>query len=224
MNESNQKPDNNMVWAILTTLFCCLPFGIVSIINASKVDGLYKSGDYEAAAEAAANSKKYAKWGAISGVIVFIIVCIAEVFIIGVADSIDNDDYNEDVTEYVELIEDEEDDEELSISDMRKAIVDDVRVSNNNCPIEVEEGMEITSIRMSGDYIVYEIECDEEVVSISSIKLSKNSVKDAMIESVQENSEDYLNSLRQCGIGMIYKYVGDTSGDVCSIKIESSEF
>ena len=29
------KPDNNLVWAILCTLLCCLPFGIVSIVYAS---------------------------------------------------------------------------------------------------------------------------------------------------------------------------------------------
>lgn len=40
--ENQNKADNNMIWAILCTLFCCLPFGIVSIINAAKVDGLIK--------------------------------------------------------------------------------------------------------------------------------------------------------------------------------------
>ena len=31
------KPDNNMVLAIACTVCCCLPFGIVGIIKASKV-------------------------------------------------------------------------------------------------------------------------------------------------------------------------------------------
>ena len=47
------KPDSFMVWAILSTIFCCLPFGIASIVNASKVDGLWASGDYNGANEAA---------------------------------------------------------------------------------------------------------------------------------------------------------------------------
>ena len=36
---SREYIPNNMVWAILTTLFCCLPFGIVSIVYAAQVDG-----------------------------------------------------------------------------------------------------------------------------------------------------------------------------------------
>lgn len=70
------KPDNNMVWAILTTLFCCLPLGIVSIINASKVNGLYNSGDYNGAVEAANSAKNYAIYSAIGGGVVFVIYFI----------------------------------------------------------------------------------------------------------------------------------------------------
>lgn len=67
------KPDNNMLWAILCTLFCCLPLGIVSIINAAKVDSLYRAGDYDGAQEAADNAKKYAQYSAACGLVVFII-------------------------------------------------------------------------------------------------------------------------------------------------------
>lgn len=74
------KPDNNMLWAILSTLFCCLPLGIVSIINAAKVDGLYKAGDYDGAKEAADNALKYAQYGAVCGLVV-----VAIYFFIGMA-------------------------------------------------------------------------------------------------------------------------------------------
>ena len=43
------KPDNYLVWAILSTLFCCLPLGIASIVFAAQVDGKYNSGDYAGA-------------------------------------------------------------------------------------------------------------------------------------------------------------------------------
>lgn len=74
------KPDNHMVWAILCTLFCCLPLGIVSIINAAKVDGLYRAGDYQGAQNAADNAKQYAQYGLIFGIVVFVIY-----FFIGLA-------------------------------------------------------------------------------------------------------------------------------------------
>ncbi|MBO7197759.1 MAG: CD225/dispanin family protein, partial [Tidjanibacter sp.] len=34
-------PSSNLIWGILTTIFCCLPFGIVSIVFASRVDSLW---------------------------------------------------------------------------------------------------------------------------------------------------------------------------------------
>lgn len=63
------KPDNYLVWAILSTLFCCLPLGIVSIVYASKVDNLYSAGDYLGAQDASKKAKNFAMWGAIIGVI-----------------------------------------------------------------------------------------------------------------------------------------------------------
>ena len=67
------KPDNNMVWAILSTLCCCLPLGIVSIIYASRVNGYYYSGNYAAAQEAADKAKNWALYSLIGAVIANII-------------------------------------------------------------------------------------------------------------------------------------------------------
>jgi hypothetical protein len=43
---------NNLVWAILSTLFCCLPLGVVSIVYASQVDGKRAAGDVAGAGRA----------------------------------------------------------------------------------------------------------------------------------------------------------------------------
>ena len=42
---SHEYVPNHLVWAILSTLFCCLPLGIVSIVYASQVDGKRAAGD-----------------------------------------------------------------------------------------------------------------------------------------------------------------------------------
>jgi hypothetical protein len=67
------KPDNYLVWAILSTVLCCLPLGIVSIINSTKVDNLYQQGKYEEAQETADKAKKYAIYGAIIGAVAMLI-------------------------------------------------------------------------------------------------------------------------------------------------------
>lgn len=55
----SMKPDNYLVWSILTTLFCCLPFGIVAIVQSTKVDSLWTTGQYAAAQKASADAKKW---------------------------------------------------------------------------------------------------------------------------------------------------------------------
>ena len=44
METNMQKPDNNLVWAILATVLCCLPFGIVAIIKSTQVDSFCLGG------------------------------------------------------------------------------------------------------------------------------------------------------------------------------------
>lgn len=55
---SQTPPENYLIWAILATIFCCWPFGIPAIINASKVDSAFNRGDYAGAKEYSRNAKK----------------------------------------------------------------------------------------------------------------------------------------------------------------------
>lgn len=67
------KPDNYLVWAILSTLLCCIPLGVVSIVYSTKVDGLYNAGDYQGAQQASNNAKQWAIISAVAGIVVGII-------------------------------------------------------------------------------------------------------------------------------------------------------
>ena len=83
INASSEQVPSNLVWGILSTLCCCLPLGIVSIVYASKVEGCVIAGDIEKAKE---NSKKAAMWAWISfGVMILlgIISVILEFFAAG---------------------------------------------------------------------------------------------------------------------------------------------
>jgi hypothetical protein len=50
---------NYLTEAILCTIFCCLPFGIVAIVKASQVDSLMRMNDYRGAAEASDAAKTW---------------------------------------------------------------------------------------------------------------------------------------------------------------------
>ena len=52
--------ENYLVHAILVTVFCCVPFGVVSIVHAAQVNGKVEAGDIEGARRASANAKMWA--------------------------------------------------------------------------------------------------------------------------------------------------------------------
>src|ERR1700759_122410 len=73
---AGQPPNNHLVWSILVTLFCCLPFGIVAIVKSSQVNGLWAQGRYAEAQASADSARKWVTWGAVIGVVVGIIYAI----------------------------------------------------------------------------------------------------------------------------------------------------
>lgn len=67
----NQHPPKNyLIESILVTIFCCLPFGIVSIVFASQVNAKYDVGDYEGASKASEEAKKWVTWAFASGFLI----------------------------------------------------------------------------------------------------------------------------------------------------------
>ncbi len=67
------KPNNHLVLAILSTVFCCLATGIASIVYASKVNEAYARGEYEEAQAASKNAKMWALIGAGVALVVWIV-------------------------------------------------------------------------------------------------------------------------------------------------------
>lgn len=81
-NQSMPCPPSNLVWAIVSTILCCLPTGIVAIVYACKVDNLYLMGDYQGAVEASNKARNWAIGGLIASV-VFYFVYILVLFSVG---------------------------------------------------------------------------------------------------------------------------------------------
>lgn len=70
---------NNLVLAILTTLFCCLPLGIAGIIFATQVNSKLAAGDTAGAMEASRKAKKFSMIGIIIGIVVYVIAIILSI-------------------------------------------------------------------------------------------------------------------------------------------------
>jgi hypothetical protein len=76
-------PDNNVVWAILSTILCCPPLGIVAIVKSTQVNSLWTQGEYDAARTSADDAKKFSMWAAIAGIVVGVLWLIFVVFVRG---------------------------------------------------------------------------------------------------------------------------------------------
>jgi len=79
LQQSQTPPPNYLAWAIISTILCCLPFGIVSIIYAAQVNSKWASGDVSGAQQSSKNAKTWAWISFAAGLlgIVFWIIIVA---------------------------------------------------------------------------------------------------------------------------------------------------
>lgn len=75
-NDYRPCPKTWMVESILVMLFCCMPFGIVGIINASKVSSAHAVGNYRLADQASRDAGKWTKLGFFCGLAVNLLLIL----------------------------------------------------------------------------------------------------------------------------------------------------
>ncbi len=74
-----QPIDSHLAWGIVTTLLCCMPFGIVSIVYASQVNGKQAVGNIAGAMAASRNAKTWAIVSAVTGAGLIVLYLLAAV-------------------------------------------------------------------------------------------------------------------------------------------------
>ena len=80
-----QEVQNYLIPAILSTIFCCLPLGVVSIIFATQVNSKVASGDIAGAQEASKKAKMFMFIALGLGVLTWVCVIIMWIFVFGMA-------------------------------------------------------------------------------------------------------------------------------------------
>ena len=81
-------PHTYLVWAILTTILCCMPLGIVSIIYAARVEEVFQRGDYPLAKKYSNMARNWALASAITSLVFAILIYIFTYVSIGISSSL----------------------------------------------------------------------------------------------------------------------------------------
>lgn len=82
------KPDNHLVWSILSTFLCCLVGGIVAWVYSSKVDSSWNYGRYNEAVEYSNKAKSWNLISLITGICWVILYTVLSILgVIGAAAS-----------------------------------------------------------------------------------------------------------------------------------------
>lgn len=70
---------SNLLWAVLSTLLCCWPLGIVAIVYAVKVERYRSDGDLAAAREASNTALMWSLWSAGIALAIVILIALADI-------------------------------------------------------------------------------------------------------------------------------------------------
>lgn len=90
-HQQGEKPSTYLVLSIIVTILCCLPFGIIGIIYASKVDSCWNAGNFDEARENSRKAKTWALVGLVLGFVTYLIYIL--LIFLGVLDFWSYDDY-----------------------------------------------------------------------------------------------------------------------------------
>ncbi len=107
-----------------------------------------------------------------------------------------------------------------------KALEAEVKLANSQFPMSAGYGLVVTSASLDGDYVVYRLDVDEDLISIDLLNESISANKANIISALQIDSDTqkFIELLKECNKGVAYHYIGTTSGNKCIIEIEPSEF
>ena len=103
----------------------------------------------------------------------------------------------------------------------------EVKAANSMCPQKVAEGLTMTKIELTGDYVTYTYEGDDSLYWFDQSLVNddlKQSTINSLVESslTDKNVKKYLKLIKDNNVGMICHYF--TSNSSMDLVIEPWEF
>lgn len=120
------------------------------------------------------------------------------------------------------VVEEEETVEEKNLRFLRSMIEE----TDNTFPQKIEEGVVMKKIYLEGDYVIYQAECDEDILDMKLLNQNKSNMKQAIKKNLKSSDPEITMFRKTCikaNKGLGYKYVGDTSGQSVLIRFSCKE-
>jgi len=90
---ANEAPDH-LVMAIVATVCCCLPLGVVAIIKASECKAQRAAGNRDLAVVHSRSARKWALWAICIGTVAMVIWCVSYFYLRKTMERMEAYDYN----------------------------------------------------------------------------------------------------------------------------------
>lgn len=102
-----------------------------------------------------------------------------------------------------------------------------IEQANKEFPQDTGMGMVITRMYLSGDYVMYVAECDEDLISMDLLEKNKSSMLNEIRKMAGDKSNpeiaQFVKICANAGKGLGYSYVGDTSGKKVTVRLSNAE-
>lgn len=98
--------------------------------------------------------------------------------------------------------------------------------ANSEFPMTTEEGIVVKKCYLDGDYVMYNYECDEDVLDMDLMEQNKYEVKQNIKKNLKNADADAVMFKQLClkaNKGFGYKFIGDRTGKTVFIRITCQE-
>lgn len=138
-----------------------------------------------------------------------------------VVDTTDIDSCADGSVSYVDEVE-EISPEEENLTLLKEGIAE----ANSEFPMTAEEGIVVKKCYLDGDYVMYNYECDEDVLDMDLMEQNKYEVKQNIKKNLKNADADAVMFKQLClkaNKGFGYKFIGDRTGKTVFIRITCQE-
>lgn len=112
--------------------------------------------------------------------------------------------------------------EEENLTLLKEGIVE----ANSEFPMTTEEGIVVKKCYLDGDYVMYNYECDEDVLDMDLMEQNKYEVKQNIKKNLKNADADAVMFKQLClkaNKGLGYNFIGDRTGKTVFIRLSCQE-